>query len=275
MHSNDVISRSPNHERANVRANVQETKLKRRDATAPLTIVATRFSVCCMQHAKAFVLDAKTREQATYDALREAILGGRWAPGEPLVGSRIADELGVSRITVANALKRLAGEGFVRLTPHKGAEVARLNPREVREIYLMRAELEALAAKEATRWISAEDLTTICVMNEELGGLRGANVDVAELRRLDRRFHARIRHVARMPLLAQTLQDLADQCEAYRVRLLDPLPIVVPSPERHAPLLAAMSARDGSSAAEAMRQHIFSGMGAVLAHLDRDASLSS
>ena len=221
-----------------------------------------------MQHATQMVIETKTREQAAYDALREAILAGRWAPGEPLVGSRIADELQVSRITVANALKRLSGEGFVRLTPHKGAEVARLNPAEVREIYLMRAELEALAVREAVRWLSAHDLVAMTRINDEIGALHDQAADVAELRRVDRRFHARLRQVARMPLLAQTLQDLADQCEAYRVRLLDPHPIVVPSPERHAPLLAAVAARDGPRAAEAMRQHIFSGMGAVLRHLE-------
>lgn len=223
-----------------------------------------------MQHATRLVIETKTREQATYEALREAILAGRWAPGEPLVGSRIADELEVSRITVANALKRLSGEGFVRLTPHKGAEVARLNPGEVREIYLMRAELEALAVREATRWLSVHDLNAINTLNDQIGALQNQGADVAELRRVDRVFHARLRQVARMPLLAQTLQDLADQCEAYRVRLLDPHPIVVPSPEHHAPLLAAVSARDGPAAAEAMRQDIFSGMGAVLQHLDPD-----
>lgn len=227
-----------------------------------------------MQHTGQLVIETKTREQATYEALREAILAGRWAPGEPLVGSHIADELGVSRITVASALKRLSGEGFVRLTPHKGAEVARLNPGEVREIYLMRAELEALAAREATRWISPKDLDAIHALDDEIGELGEANTDVSVLRRVDRRFHARVRQVARMPLLDQTLQDLADQCEAYRVRLLDPLPMVVPSPERHAPLLVALAARDGPSAAEAMRDHVMSGMGAVLANLEGDGLLS-
>lgn len=221
-----------------------------------------------MQHATKLVIETKTREQATYDALREAILAGRWAPGEPLVGSRIADELQVSRITVANALKRLSGEGFVRLTPHKGAEVARLNPGEVREIYLMRAELEALAAREAVRWLAPHDLDAVKTIDDEIRALRDQGADVAELRRVDRRFHAQLRQVARMPLLAQTLQDLADQCEAYRVRLLDPHPIVVPSPERHRSLLDAVAARDGPASAEAMRLHIFSGMGAVLQHLE-------
>jgi DNA-binding GntR family transcriptional regulator len=214
------------------------------------------------------LLDAKTREQAAYEALRGAITAGRWGEGEPLVGSRIADELGVSRITVANALKRLAGEGFVRLTPHRGAEVAGLDASEVREVYLMRAELEALAAREAARWVTPGDLADIAALNAEIGRERDAGADIRTVRAVDRRFHRRIRAVARMPLLAQTLQNLADQCEGYRARLLDARPLVVPSPERHADLLAALAARDGPAVAERMREHLLGGMGALLANLE-------
>ncbi len=84
--------------------------------------------------------------------LRQEISTGVLPAGTRLPSSRqLARDLGVSRITVANALKRLSGEGFVQLTPHKGAVVARLDPYEVREVYLMRAELEALIVREAAR----------------------------------------------------------------------------------------------------------------------------
>ncbi len=223
-----------------------------------------------MQSTVAFTVDVKTREQATYEALRGAIIEGRWGPGEPLVGSRIADQLRVSRITVANALKRLSGEGFVQLTPHKGAVVARLDPYDVREVYLMRAELEGLAVREAARWITPDDLAELHALNMEIGRLRVRNADIREVRQVDLAFHRRLREVAQMPLLAQTLQNLADQCEGYRARLLDQRPRMVPSPERHAPLLGALQAREGPTAGECMREHVFGGMHAVLANLETD-----
>ena len=221
-----------------------------------------------MQPAIREPLAFKTREQATYEALRRAIVEGRWGQGDTLVVSRLAEELGVSRITVANALKRLSGEGFVQLEPHKGAVVARLDPNEVREIYLMRGELEALAAREAAGRVTPANLADLRRLNDELGRLREAGATIAELRAVDWRFHARLRAIANMPHLAQTLKNLADQCEGYRARLLDERPQLVPSPQRHAALLGALERRDAAAAAEAMREHILKGMRAVLANLN-------
>jgi DNA-binding GntR family transcriptional regulator len=221
-----------------------------------------------MQHAIREPLAFKTREQAAYEAVRGAIVEGRWGQRQPLVVSHLADELGVSRITVANALKRLAGEGFVELTPHKGAIVAALDPVAIREVYLMRAELEALSAREAAGRVQSADLADLAAINDEIGRLAAGGATVGELRRADRRFHARLRAIAGMPLLAQTLQNLADQCEGYRARLLDDRAQVLPSPARHRPIVDALAARDAATAGEAMREHVFFGMRAVLATLD-------
>jgi DNA-binding GntR family transcriptional regulator len=221
-----------------------------------------------MQHAIREPLAFKTREQATYEAIRQAIVEGRWGQRQPLVVSHLAEELGVSRITVANALKRLAGEGFVELTPHKGALVAALDPAAIREVYLMRGELEALGAREAAGRVSPADLADLEAINDEIGRLADAEATVGELRRVDWRFHARMRAIAGMPLLAQTLQNLADQCEGYRARLLDDRAQVLPLPRRHRPILDALAVRDAAAAGEAMREHVLAGMRAVLATLD-------
>ena len=63
-----------------------------------------------MQSARVRSLEFRTREQLVYEFLRRAITEGRWGPNDPIVGSRVAEELGVSRITIANALKRLAAQ---------------------------------------------------------------------------------------------------------------------------------------------------------------------
>lgn len=221
-----------------------------------------------MQPATLLPGEFKTREQATYEALRGAIVEGRWGQGEALVVSRIAVELGVSRITVANALKRLAGEGFVQLTPHKEATVTWLEPADVREIYLMRAELETLVGREAARQMTAAALAGLHAMNAEIGRqLTQPEPDIRAVRAADLEFHRRLRAVAGMPLLARTLENLADRCEGYRARLLDLQQIAAPHPERHVALLAALADRDEIAAAERMRDHVMTGMEAVLAVL--------
>ncbi len=221
-----------------------------------------------MQPAARLTVDLKTREEATYEVLRRAIVEGRWGGGEPLVGSRLADELGVSRITVANALKRLSAEGFVQLTPHKEAVVARLDPQQVREIYLMRTELEALAIREAIRHVTPRDLVDLDAMNDEIGRFHAAAAPIAELRSLDWAFHHRLRLISGMPFLSQTLKNLADQCEGYRARVLDERPLIVPSSERHAAILTALELRDAAAASDAMREHVLGGMHAVIATID-------
>jgi DNA-binding GntR family transcriptional regulator len=215
-------------------------------------------------------LDFKTREQAAYESLRQAIIRGRWGPHEPLVVSRIASDLGVSRITVANALKRLAGEGFVSLEPHKEAVVARLDPEGVREIYLMRAELEELAAREAAERMTGEELEEGRRLN---GVIRQLRVDAAgsipAIRAADRAFHRHVRRAARMARLEALLENLADQCEYYRSRLLDPSQLAVPDPASHQTLLDDLAAHDGDAAARFMRGHILGGMRTVLTALER------
>ena len=66
-----------------------------------------------MQSARVRSLEFRTREQLVYEFLRRAITEGRWGPNDPIVGSRVAEELGVSRITIANALKRPRRRGAV------------------------------------------------------------------------------------------------------------------------------------------------------------------
>jgi DNA-binding GntR family transcriptional regulator len=218
-----------------------------------------------MQYATEFRVDVKTREQAAYEALRSAITQGRWADGEPLVGSRIATELGVSRITVANAFKRLSAEGFIKLVPHKEAIVAPLDRNDIRQIYLMRAELEALSAREGAVRVTPADLDELNAINDELGSLEtAAEPDMRLLRGVDIQFHRRLRRLSGMPMLTSTLDNLADQGEGYRARLLDTRYLVIPTAERHEPIIAAFATHDPDRAADAMRTHVYQGLDAFM-----------
>ncbi|MBA2518857.1 MAG: GntR family transcriptional regulator, partial [Chloroflexia bacterium] len=136
------------------------------------------------------VAEPKTREQAAYEAIRGHIIAGRWRPGETLAVSHLARDLGISRIPVTNAVKRLASEGFLQVRPHLEAVVAPLDVNVVREIYLMRAALEALALSEAARRATADDIMTIRTQNDDLWQASATpETPVATLRMLDRAFH--------------------------------------------------------------------------------------
>lgn len=221
-----------------------------------------------MQPVIADGLDLRTREQTVYDYLRRAITEGRWGPDDPIVGSRVAGDLGVSRITIANALKRLAGEGFVRLTPHREAFVAPMSPDEIEEIYLMRAALEAEAVACAARRMSPADLPAIRRLNERIGDptLQG---DVRAVRAADLALHGHIRGLARMPRLNESISNLVDQCEYYRARLLDARGVLTPEPRAHDELLDALGAGDAERARAFTREHVLRGMRSLLEALER------
>ncbi|MCW2946845.1 MAG: hypothetical protein JWR24_3562 [Actinoallomurus sp.] len=86
--------------------------------------------------------------------LRRLILAGELNPGERLVEDRLAGRLGVSRNPVREAIRVLATEGFVEVTPRRGAAVARLSAEEAGELFDLRAALEGLAARLAARKVT-------------------------------------------------------------------------------------------------------------------------
>src|SRR6202045_3628078 len=83
--------------------------------------------------------------------LRQAILSGRLKPGERLVEERLADELGVSRNPVREAIRALASEGLIEVTARRGAAVATMTDQEARETIEVRALLEGQNARLAAR----------------------------------------------------------------------------------------------------------------------------
>lgn len=92
-----------------------------------------------------------TRMQIAYDRLRAKMLSGELAPGTRLVNRALGEELGVSTVTVREALHRLASEGLVEHVPNAGAYVRTLDRRQVAELYRFRSALESFALEEAVR----------------------------------------------------------------------------------------------------------------------------
>ena len=89
------------------------------------------------------------RSQLVARRLRDAIVGGRYSPGERLRQEQIASEMGISRVPVREALRQLETEGLVTLAPHAGATVAQLDPNDLDEIYAIRIAVEPMLIAES------------------------------------------------------------------------------------------------------------------------------
>lgn len=100
----------------------------------------------------------KTTVELVLDELRSRILSGVFAPGVPLRQEAIAEDLGVSRIPVREAIRLLSSEGLVDVQPHKGAFVSMISKNEVREFFDLRLRLEPWLLFEAVPKISEAEL---------------------------------------------------------------------------------------------------------------------
>jgi DNA-binding GntR family transcriptional regulator len=127
--------------------------------------------------------------------LRRLILAGELTPGERLVEDRLAERLGVSRNPVREAIRVLAAEGFVEVTPRRGAAVSRLPPEEAEELFDVRLALESLTARLSARKVTPASAARL------RGVLESARVAVDEGRLdqvadLNTAFHAAVAETA-------------------------------------------------------------------------------
>jgi DNA-binding GntR family transcriptional regulator len=128
------------------------------------------------------------RSEGLLDALREAILTGRYAPGTRLVQEELAEAFGMSRIPLREALRRLEGEGLVVITPNRGAIVRPLAPKDIVDLYELRLAFESLALRRAAERYA--DLRASTKQRHAQARQAIAARNLTALFRLDRDFHA-------------------------------------------------------------------------------------
>lgn len=200
----------------------------------------------------------QTLEESTYNFLRKAIVSGEYAPGTKLVGSRLASQLHVSRLTVANAMKRLISEGFVVGTPHHESVVASLDEKSLHEISLIRYALEEVVMQEVTRNVSPAIVVRLQELNEQLR-VSIEQQDTLTYRRLEREYHLLIYTASELPMVVGLLTDLWDRFEPYRGRRFSSLGLRLETYNDHLAIQKALEARSGEELTRVMRAHVEQG----------------
>jgi GntR family transcriptional regulator, gluconate operon transcriptional repressor len=189
------------------------------------------------------------------DSVRLAILNGSFEPGERLVESRIAQQLGVSRGPLREAFKLLRAEGFVHEEPHRGTFVMVLSPADVGEIYEVRAAVEARAARLLAEKHRPADLKTLSTL---FAGLEAAaiNNDTKAMSEADMAFHETVCRLTRNRRLYEVfvrhvpfVQGVMKLDEHLYGCLAD-------AAQEHKPMLEAIGSGDGAAAARLFEAHI-------------------
>jgi DNA-binding GntR family transcriptional regulator len=104
---------------------------------------------------------------AAADELRRRILSGELPAGLPLKQDALAEDFGMSRIPIREALVQLESEGFVRILPHRGAQVSELSPAEISELFELRALLEPRLLRLSAPRLTADDHAMLDAINAE------------------------------------------------------------------------------------------------------------
>lgn len=193
---------------------------------------------------------------SVYAALRDSICDGDLKPGQRLRQDEIADSLGVSRQPVGQALILLKAEGLVTESGRQGVVVSDLDPAAVRDIYGIRSALDSLAAGLAAQNPDPARLQPARAVLAQGHAALERSASVAELVKLDMRFHQAIYRLSGNVLVDPTLAShwhhlrrvMAGVVEAggYRERLW----------EEHEAILEAIASGDGPRAAELSRAHV-------------------
>ena len=207
-----------------------------------------------------------------YAALRAAIVENRYPPGHRLVEQRIAEELGLSRTPVREALRLLEAEGLVVSERNRGAMVRLLSTTEVADLYGLRIRLESYAVEVATERATEPELLELVEAADLFSAVRQtASPDAIDglsrtrqLHEANRRFHDGILTAARHRRLEAMLARTVDIPLVFQAFRSFGEAEIERSDTFHHLIVEAMCRRDGGRASALMAEHIAQGRDAVL-----------
>ncbi|MDO4292459.1 MAG: GntR family transcriptional regulator [Eubacteriales bacterium] len=190
-----------------------------------------------------------------FNTLRRSILTGELKPGERLMEIHLADKLGVSRTPIREAIRKLELEGLVTMIPRRGAEVAQITEKNLRDVLEVRRALDALAVELACERITEEELTQLRQACEHfIQVTREGNAN--QVARADVDLHDIILRASGNERLMQMISKLSQQMYRYRLEYVKDANNYERLIEEHRRIYEAIRSRDKEKGAEAIKNHI-------------------
>ena len=150
-----------------------------------------------------------------FNTLRERILKGVYKPGERLMEIHLADQLGVSRTPIREAIRMLELEGLVKMVPRKGAQVAKISKEDLQDVLEVRKALDTLSVKLACERITEDEIKLLNNAEREFEKAL-ASKDVREIAEADVAFHDVIHSATKNGRLKSMISNLAERIYRYR-----------------------------------------------------------
>ena len=190
-----------------------------------------------------------------FQTLREAILRGTIKPGERLMEIQLSQQLGVSRTPVREAIRMLELEGLVNMTPRKGAAVAAISEKSLRDVLEVRCALEELSVRLACERMSWEQFEQLRTANVKFAQVAEGE-DITEIAKSDEAFHDIIYYSTDNDKLILLLNQLREQMYRYRIehiKIKERRSMLI---REHQEIIDALRERDSQTAVLVMRRHI-------------------
>lgn len=206
-----------------------------------------------------------TAEEEAYSYLLDAICKGQYRTGDRLIAEDIATDIGMSRMPVREAFRRLAAEGLVTLRPNRGAIVSGLNIEEMREVFEMRSALEGLAIRLAVPKLTERHLARLERQLDEMDDYRD---DSAEWVSRHRAFHEYLCSLAERPRLMRQINALYSVIEPHMRLWLQHVDKPMSARDEHSVILDALRTGDAREAERVIGEHIEGTVPSLLAFLE-------
>jgi len=190
-----------------------------------------------------------------FNTLRQAILKGELAPGERLMEIQLAEKLGVSRTPIREAIRKLELEGLVNMVPRKGAEVAKISERNLRDVLEVRRALEELAVELACKRITDEDLNQLEIISKKIER-EVHSLDSIELAELDEKYHDVIYQATGNNRLIQMINNLREQMYRYRLEYIKDKDSRTTLVAEHGEILKSLKEHNVEKTVNIIREHI-------------------
>ncbi|MDR2240520.1 MAG: GntR family transcriptional regulator [Zoogloeaceae bacterium] len=200
--------------------------------------------------------------QEVAERLRLRIFAHELPPGAWIDEQALAEQYGISRTPLREALKVLAAEGLVTLKPRRGCYVTELSERDLDDIFPLMALLEGRCAFEATQKASPAELARLTALHEPLER-HAAGGDANAFFEANQAFHRALQELSGNRWLKQVIGDLRKVLNLTRRDSLRLEGRLKQSLEEHRGLLAAIRARDAAGAEARMQAHLLSGRAAL------------
>ncbi|MDR7185104.1 MULTISPECIES: GntR family transcriptional regulator [Microbacterium] len=185
------------------------------------------------------------------DLLRDRIVRGDFAPGDRLVERVLAEEMGVSRVPVREALTLLKGEGFVQDVPRRGVIVTVLAKEDVDDLFDVRVALDVQCARLASARATDDEIRALAAIADAADAAL-ARGDLGAIAELNQAFHDAVPRMAHNRILASTLEPLEGRLHWVLRQNRSPEILLA----EHRELVEALAKRDGDAAADVALRHV-------------------